>query len=691
MSHRAAPKRQWTDEPLGANDPDDLGRQSFVETVVRRIELASRTDPSTVFGLVGPWGSGKSSVIAKVRAGLSADWAVGDFTPWASGDSASMALEFVNTIAALFDAKMEGETRQKIAHYAGYVSPLLAGIPMVGQGVRGSADELLTALGSRPPWHQQFASLSKNIQSLNKRVLIVVDDVDRLGGDELLTLLRVVRLLGRFIGVHYLIAYDQQTVQDLLSSTGSVGRSAAFMEKIVQYPFEVPPVSQAASIRLLNEAIKTLLTMTGKQLSEQDLERATELVSVLAPHVETPRAMGRFAEQLRSFAEHVNHAELDVLDYVAITWLRLASHEVWALLANWHGELASGKKHESITTSVDISADDWEQRIARASPSADAPSILRVLAFLFPGVDARGLGYHVAHERALSDSTYFGRYMLLALPEDDVSDELTRDVIEELSAGGSPVRADELQRIYDGDTDVANLAVSRSAAARRTAATTSSVLLEFLSGRLAARRDDLSGFGAPRTALRAWIAREVAIGVSTGACTAVDVIKWFGEDESFLLVLLASRIPEFRDKAKQLAEGFATYWLAELKSRSQEFLMAGSKVSSIADMAIFARGKEADGMLDFAVVDFESYLKVARAFVNFERWVGSDVSYSMSFRRPQFLAAVSPAVRARYLGDAAAARTQLEYDLDDWPSPSAPEEVIDAFVIDSLDSLREPA
>ena len=231
MAEAGEGRRHWSDEPLDAGAREPFGRQAFVSTLVRQVQRAGAGDPSTVFGLVGAWGSGKTSILNRVRAGLDPDWLVADFTPWSSGDSAAMSLEFVNTLAAVLGEPLDGDLRRKLADYAGYAAPMLAAIPVFGPGAKGVAEQALARLGSRPPWHEQFEALSQRIQALGRRVLIVVDDVDRLGGDELLTLLRVLRLLGRFRGVHYLIAYDQDTVEDLLRSTGAVGRSSAFTAK----------------------------------------------------------------------------------------------------------------------------------------------------------------------------------------------------------------------------------------------------------------------------------------------------------------------------------------------------------------------------------------------------------------------------------------------------------------------------
>ncbi|NKU66791.1 hypothetical protein GS891_28215 [Rhodococcus hoagii] len=54
------------DAPIRSKSEDRLERAPFAERITERIH-ASRTGPSVVFGLVGPWGGGKSSVLEMIK------------------------------------------------------------------------------------------------------------------------------------------------------------------------------------------------------------------------------------------------------------------------------------------------------------------------------------------------------------------------------------------------------------------------------------------------------------------------------------------------------------------------------------------------------------------------------------------------------------------------------------------------
>ena len=83
---------------------------------------------------------------------------------------------------------------------------------MVGGMIGSAAKVIEDKLQKQKPWKVLFEELSNGLRELNSPILVIVDDIDRLQVDELLVLLKVVRLLGRFPGVDFLLAYDEQKI-----------------------------------------------------------------------------------------------------------------------------------------------------------------------------------------------------------------------------------------------------------------------------------------------------------------------------------------------------------------------------------------------------------------------------------------------------------------------------------------------
>src|ERR1700733_15039296 len=120
----------WTDDALKSEADDRLDRKRFVDMVAGRIDACELGQKSTVFGLVGAWGSGKTSLIQFILERLTVNWKVEFFSPWASNNGTGLQLEFLAALASLLegDDKKAHEHKEKLKKYASVLAPLLGAI-----------------------------------------------------------------------------------------------------------------------------------------------------------------------------------------------------------------------------------------------------------------------------------------------------------------------------------------------------------------------------------------------------------------------------------------------------------------------------------------------------------------------------------------------------------------------------------
>src|SRR5699024_5660769 len=70
------------------------------------------------------------------------------------------------------------------------------------------------------------------LMELENPIVVVIDDIDRLGSLEIRQIFQLVRLTASFPNVIYLLAFDRNRVEHALSDDAVSGR--AYLEKIVQ-------------------------------------------------------------------------------------------------------------------------------------------------------------------------------------------------------------------------------------------------------------------------------------------------------------------------------------------------------------------------------------------------------------------------------------------------------------------------
>jgi KAP family P-loop domain len=493
------------------------------------------------------------------------------------------------------------------------------------------------------PWHLEFQEVSNTLKDLGQKVLIIADDIDRLDSDELLNFLKVVRLLGRSPNVHYLIAYDQATVEQLLKVKSLGTRSAAFMEKIVQYPFEVPPIAGVIQRRLFTDTIETLIQTNNILLDSVGVDRVSELISVLAPTLVTPRAQTRFREQLLSFAGMLSFDELDAVDYVGLSFLRVFYHDVYDKISAWKSALQSGKVPLGFLDSGELSDKDWHERIIPLVDTEDDVVVVKaVLSILFPGIKSPGLLYFREHPKALSNDLYFQRYFILGVAEDDVEDQLVASAIDRIVQGdfehANVIRYTE---IVDGADDQRSaLALEKSQSYRSgTDSSPSRELVQFLFERLRKRSDEDEGYASPRRVLLRWLESEVYPALARGQLNGADLLRGLSPEGvlSFIGRTVAhSRMPD--QELRSTLGDLDQYFFNILENELESTLDSGSYFRNLIDACYFFRP---DGIAVLTVGvgladsgDAELLERIILAMVYTREWKGAGaITPELAFSR----------------------------------------------------------
>lgn len=417
----------WSDSPITTKNEDELGRADYAAHAARLIADSHSWDDSIVFGLTGPWGSGKSSMLAMITEELKTThtaWQVAQFTPWATGDVAGLLGEFYASLSLALPKERTKQLRNALGTLVQVTAPAATAIPWAGGALTTAAEAAGAALKQPTPWDQAFKKAAAELKKLNTPVLLIADDIDRLQTEELLAVLKVVRLLGRFPGVHYLLAYDESTLYKTLSKANLVEADdlapGLFMEKIVQYPLVVPPLLSTQLLSRLDSGLDAALAEAERPpLTTGRLSRLTE---VYQSQLSTPRAIDRYLAQLRHHLPLVAPEEIDDEDVIVLTLLRTAFPTLYQQLPRWRKELVTGHTGEVKARRNGIEQQAFDLKpLLKGLPKHSRADARTLLTALFPKL-APGTMSYASTGRRISDDWYFDRYFAMGIPSHDVSD-----------------------------------------------------------------------------------------------------------------------------------------------------------------------------------------------------------------------------------------------------------------------------
>lgn len=162
--------------------------------------------------------------------------------------------------------------------------------------------------------------------AVNCRVLVVIDNIDRLKAEEIRPLLSMVKAVGNLPNISYLLAYDRHVLDDALEDRRAEDREMPrFLEKIVQLDLDMPRVTGE---RLLEALIARADDIFGLPLDDSEREDLTQSFRHRQVLLQTPRDVTRLRNAL-SFADAATGRCIRTTDLIRIEMIRLKEKAVF--------------------------------------------------------------------------------------------------------------------------------------------------------------------------------------------------------------------------------------------------------------------------------------------------------------------------------------------------------------------------
>lgn len=256
------------DRPIERREQDRLGRRSFAETIARQVRAVPAEHGFTA-AVVGEWGSGKTSVLNMVAEALKGDddVAILHFNPWLFSSADDLVTRFFRELSAQL-GRGRSEKLKNVAKAVAELGQLLAPLsPVPGTTlVAKLLGKITNQWAKQPSLHEKRDSLRKALEQVGSRIVVVVDDIDRLEPGEIREVMRLVRLTSDLPNVVFLLAFDWRHVARGLRENEGEGRR--YLEKIVQVSYDLPTVREAILPGMFLPLLEEL--MEGRDLAELD-------------------------------------------------------------------------------------------------------------------------------------------------------------------------------------------------------------------------------------------------------------------------------------------------------------------------------------------------------------------------------------------------------------------------------------
>jgi hypothetical protein len=468
---------------------DRLGRADFARRITNMI-LRKTGYNSTVLGVFGEWGEGKTSVLRFVETTLRAEhrhetipiW----FNPWRLGDETQLMTAFFQTLSHELKASLESKGQlvgQWIRDYGAALLPSLS----LGGVVSVSYNESVKSIGealAASTLEERKLRIDHALRHSGKRIVVFMDDLDRLDKHELYLLFKLLKLTANFACTVYVVALDPTRVADAVSEMyGQAGDSRAglaFLDKIIQIPIQVPLADQSMLTQICFQQVNEALRANAVTLTGLDAQRFVTMFDLgLGPVMKTPRLAKRYGNVLR-FSLGLVKGHVDYADFMLVEGLRIMFPSVYFAVRDHpdafvrypddSGRVVAAGNGFPILTSLN-------EEVRRG--------VLDLLGHLFPRLRTPGLGEQwesvASRENRVASPDCFERYFSYQVTSVPVSSRVIdntidmvrlaplEDVVERIRVTIDHKSADQFvrrlgSRVPDLDTELASqlaLAISR--------------------------------------------------------------------------------------------------------------------------------------------------------------------------------------------------------------------------------------
>ena len=292
------------DNAIETKMEDRLGFSMMTWLVYEKLQAIDLSKGALTVGVIAPWGRGKSSFINLLRKRLEEDGGIiVSFNPRGSKSVSSIPEDFFDTFA-----------KELSRHYLGFGLLLARYTKHLGllnqyEWTRPLGSLLTLVL----PGKEQEA-VNRTLRELGKRVYVLLDDLDRLSGEEILEVLKLLDRNASFSNTVFIVAYDKAYVNNVLKKHLDHGLAHSFIDKYISWEIPLPAPNKGILKTLMRIELR-MRVRGGYPMKYEEIQRALkEVGSTVVESLNSVRDLKRYLNLMIPPYNGV-FSEVDCRDY----------------------------------------------------------------------------------------------------------------------------------------------------------------------------------------------------------------------------------------------------------------------------------------------------------------------------------------------------------------------------------------
>lgn len=297
------------DWPILSSHEDLFDLTNEAIKISKYIDSLSR-NKSWSIAITAPWGTGKTSFINLVKEHIKGnEYEILNFIPRDSKSYHTIQEDFFSMIVAIL-SKYDFRCSDTLKKY-------MASLQLIDNRWFG---EKLTNFYKIWDKDSLKESIRNTFISLNKRILVIIDDFDRLSKEEILEVLKLIDSNAAFPNLIFLTAYDKEQVNIALGESYRT-KDANFTDKFFNLEFSIPSRPYSYISRYIEEQLCKALDCPSNDERQSIQRTLTSNLAIFSEHIPTLRDAKRFINQFVTDFEQVR-GDVIIDEYLLIQLIK---------------------------------------------------------------------------------------------------------------------------------------------------------------------------------------------------------------------------------------------------------------------------------------------------------------------------------------------------------------------------------
>ena len=178
---------------------------------------------------------------------------------------------------------------------------------------------------------KDLSTLKKEIEEIlyqtDKKIIVVIDDIDRIQGEEIFNLLKLIGIIANFPNIVNIVAYDKTYICDNLNTYFNSNNAEKYIQKIIPFEFPLPQISNENMQNLFNTEFMEIIK--GKDYNETGLKN--KYSNTIGGYLKNIRDLKQLLVAFEFHYKIFKHQgiNINITDLLFITTVKTFNYNLW--------------------------------------------------------------------------------------------------------------------------------------------------------------------------------------------------------------------------------------------------------------------------------------------------------------------------------------------------------------------------